>query len=104
MEKMIAELKKLDKKDIKKAIIYERTKAATECENDAKVHEQLARFLEAAKDFAFKENRKKAERCIDCSACQKGFFESKPDDYVCIGVQEPFVIKNIYQKCPEYSK
>ena len=28
---------------------------------------------------------------------------SKPNDYVCIGVQEPFVIENINQKCTEYT-
>lgn len=28
---------------------------------------------------------------------------SKPNDYVCIGVQEPFVINDISQKCTEYT-
>ena len=34
-------------------------------------------------------------KCKDCDACQKGYFKSKPNDYVCIGVCEPFVIRNI---------
>ena len=41
-------------------------------------------------------------KCKDCSACHKGYFKSKPDDYVCIGVYEPFVISNIDNECTEY--
>lgn len=41
-------------------------------------------------------------KCKDCSACRKGFFKSKPDKYVCIGVKEPFVIENIDSYCTEY--
>ena len=41
-------------------------------------------------------------KCKDCGACRKGFFESKPEAYVCIGVQEPFVIEDIDKDCTEY--
>ena len=41
-------------------------------------------------------------KCKDCDACHKGYFKSKPDDYVCIGVCEPFVIRNIDNECTEY--
>lgn len=41
-------------------------------------------------------------KCRDCSACYKGFFESKPEAYVCIGVPEPFVIDDINVECTEY--
>ena len=40
--------------------------------------------------------------CKNCSSCRKGWFKSRPNDYVCIGVQEPFVINNIYRECTEY--
>ena len=43
-------------------------------------------------------------KCKNCSACHKGYFKSKPDDYVCTGVCEPFVIKNIDKECTEYPK
>ena len=41
-------------------------------------------------------------KCKDCDACHKGYFKSKPDDYVCTGVCEPFVIENIDKECTEY--
>ena len=41
-------------------------------------------------------------KCKDCDACHKGYFKSKPDDYVCTGVYEPFVISNIDNECTEY--
>lgn len=41
-------------------------------------------------------------KCKACSSCRKGYFESKPDKYVCIGVKEPFVIENINDECTEY--
>ena len=41
-------------------------------------------------------------KCKDCDACHKGYFKSKPDDYVCTGVCEPFVIRNIDNECTEY--
>ena len=42
-------------------------------------------------------------KCKDCNACYKGFFESKPKEYVCIGVFEPFVIEDINSECTEYT-
>lgn len=42
-------------------------------------------------------------KCKDCDCCRKGWFQSKPDAYVCIGVKEPFVIDNIHGDCTEYS-
>lgn len=41
-------------------------------------------------------------RCKDCNACQKGYFKSQPNKYVCIGVPEPFVIDNLDSYCTEY--
>ena len=41
-------------------------------------------------------------KCKDCDACHKGYFQSKPDDFVCTGVYEPFVIENIDKECTEY--
>lgn len=41
-------------------------------------------------------------KCRDCPACDKGFFKSKPDTYVCIGVPEPFVINDINADCTQY--
>lgn len=41
-------------------------------------------------------------KCIDCSACRKGFFKSKPAAFVCTGVQEPFVIEDPNVECTEY--
>lgn len=42
-------------------------------------------------------------KCKDCEACRKGFFSSKPEAYVCIGVKEPFVIDDINVERTEYS-
>lgn len=41
-------------------------------------------------------------KCKYCRSCRKGFFESKPEAYVCIGVKEPFVITDIDCDCTEY--
>lgn len=41
-------------------------------------------------------------RCIDCDCCKKGWFKSKPEEYVCTGVKEPFLISNINEECTEY--
>ena len=41
-------------------------------------------------------------KCKDCHACRKGYFESKPQAYVCTGVKEPFVIDDIGVECTEY--
>ena len=41
-------------------------------------------------------------KCKDCFACLKGYFESKPQAYVCIGVKEPFVIHDTNIECTEY--
>ena len=42
-------------------------------------------------------------QCKDCDCCKKGFFSYMPDDYVCIGVKEPFLIDDINMKCTAYS-
>ena len=41
-------------------------------------------------------------KCIECNACRKGYFESRSNAYVCIGVKEPFVIDDINCECTEY--
>lgn len=41
-------------------------------------------------------------KCRDCEACHKGWFASKPNEYVCTGVKNPFVIKDINEQCTEY--
>lgn len=43
-------------------------------------------------------------KCRECNCCKKGYFESKPEDYVCTGVKEPFVIGNINVECTEYEE
>lgn len=43
-------------------------------------------------------------KCYNCDCCIKGFFKSRPNDYVCIGVKEPFIIENINNECSEYNK
>ena len=41
-------------------------------------------------------------KCKECSCCRLGWFSSRPNSYVCIGVPEPFVIDNIDVECTEY--
>ena len=41
-------------------------------------------------------------KCKECKACRKGFFASKPEAYVCIGVPEPFVVDDINVDFTEY--
>ena len=41
-------------------------------------------------------------KCRDCKACKKGWFSSSPDEYVCIGVPDPFVIDDVDTECTEY--
>ena len=42
-------------------------------------------------------------KCKDCSCCHKGWFDHRPNDYVCTGVRHPFVISNIENECTEYA-
>lgn len=41
-------------------------------------------------------------KCKECNSCKKGWFTSRPDEYVCIGVKTPFVIADINVECTEY--
>ena len=41
-------------------------------------------------------------KCKDCDCAVKGFFACKPDKYVCIGVQEPFILDSLNEECPAY--
>lgn len=41
-------------------------------------------------------------KCKDCDSCRKGFWESKPEAYICIAVKEPFEIFDINHECTEY--
>ena len=42
-------------------------------------------------------------KCRECDCAKKGWFESRPDEFVCIGVKEPFVISNyIDAECTVY--
>lgn len=41
-------------------------------------------------------------KCKDCGCCYYGWFPDKPNEYVCIGVKEPFIIKNVNGECTEY--
>ena len=41
-------------------------------------------------------------KCRECNACFKGWFDFDPDEYVCIGGLEPFVINDINHECTEY--
>ena len=40
--------------------------------------------------------------CAECNSCKKGWFKSRPEDYVCIGVKHPFLIRDINVECTEY--
>ena len=42
-------------------------------------------------------------KCKNCKYAQRGFFKSVPEAYVCIGVKNPFVIKDYPDaECTEY--
>lgn len=41
-------------------------------------------------------------KCKDCECNIKGFFKCKPEAHVCIGVKNPFVIKDVNVECTEY--
>lgn len=43
-------------------------------------------------------------KCKDCSACYQVFYDDEQtiSDYLCYGVQEPFVIADINNECTEY--
>lgn len=41
-------------------------------------------------------------KCKECNSCKKGWFTSRPNEYVCIGVKIPFVIADINVECTEY--
>lgn len=44
-------------------------------------------------------------KCRDCKCAKRGYFQSIPDAYVCIGVKEPFVIENYLDaECSVYKK
>lgn len=43
--------------------------------------------------------------CKVCKHCIKGYFDSRPDDYVCIGFGNPFSINDrIVSECSIYEK
>lgn len=41
-------------------------------------------------------------KCIECDSCKKGWFTCHPDNYVCTGVKEPFIIPDVNKECYEY--
>jgi len=41
-------------------------------------------------------------KCKECTCCELGYFKSKPNKYVCIGVKTPFVIADISKQCIAY--
>ena len=41
-------------------------------------------------------------KCINCNCCHKDFFHYAPDAYVCTGVKEPFIIRDVNAECTEY--
>lgn len=41
-------------------------------------------------------------KCKNCASCYKGYYRSRPNDYVCIGVPEPFIINDIDKECRCY--
>ena len=42
-------------------------------------------------------------KCRECDHAKRGYFKSKPNDYVCIGVKEPFIINDYPNaECTEY--
>ena len=43
--------------------------------------------------------------CKVCKHCIKGYFDSRPDDYVCFGVDKPFALNDrIVSECSRYEK
>lgn len=42
-------------------------------------------------------------KCKDCPYCKQGYFKSKPSEYVCTGVPEPFVV-DVNAECTAYPK
>lgn len=46
----------------------------------------------------------KIMKCKDCHCRRLGWDKSNPNDYICIGVREPFVIKDINKECSEYDE
>lgn len=42
--------------------------------------------------------------CVNCKCCVKGFYPSSPNEYVCTGAKEPFVISDIFERCSEYKR
>lgn len=41
-------------------------------------------------------------KCRECNHCKQGWYSYLPNHFVCIGVPEPFVIKDIDVECTEY--
>lgn len=41
-------------------------------------------------------------KCKECNCCHKGWFKSRPNEYICTGVSEPFAIYDINAECTEY--
>lgn len=66
-------------------------------------------FLDDLLDYNIKESEliekyknKDKKKCKDCNSCVLGFFKSKPEKFVCLGVKNPFVIEDINKYCAEY--
>lgn len=59
-------------------------------------------ILNSRKKLVKNKAGEKVMKCKNCKGCRKGYFKSKPEEYVCIGVLEPFVIKDINSNCTEY--
>lgn len=43
-------------------------------------------------------------KCRECNCCKQGWYPYLPNHFVCTGVPEPFVIKDIDAECPEYQE
>lgn len=41
-------------------------------------------------------------RCKECSYKQKGWFKSRPNDWVCIATKEPFIVHDLEANCSQY--
>lgn len=41
-------------------------------------------------------------KCRDCGCCRIGYFQDRPNDYVCTGVKHPFIIDDVNVECTEY--
>ena len=66
-----------------------------------RIYNPLAYALHQVWKKADSKGSKVEKLCVNCKCCVKGYFPSKPNEYVCTGVREPFIIGNVFKECTE---